>query len=168
MNKSDALPNTITSGTVERRTVLKVAAWATPAITLMTATPAFAATSVPLPLLQSVSLTATRGTDNTKKYVYFVWQLKANAAVSITSITFGGAFNITSLGQQSIAAGTTATINFTGANQGANDTSIPAIIITVLLNDGRSATFATPTVNALAEGGTTTVEVTPGTGNPTT
>ena len=148
--------------------MLKVAAWATPAITLMTATPAFAATSVPLPLLQSVSLTATRGTDNTKKNVYFVWQLKANAAVSITSITFGGTFITTNPGQQSIAAGTTATISFTGANGSASETSIPAITITVLLSGARSATFATPTVNALAQGDTTTVDVTPGTGNPTT
>lgn len=43
MNESDAKPGPIAPRAIERRTVLKMAAWATPAITLMSATPAFAA-----------------------------------------------------------------------------------------------------------------------------
>lgn len=43
MNESDATPGNVGPKSIERRTVLKMVAWATPAITLMSATPAFAA-----------------------------------------------------------------------------------------------------------------------------
>lgn len=44
MDESDAKPDPVAPRGIERRTVLKGAAWTTPAIMLMTATPAFAAT----------------------------------------------------------------------------------------------------------------------------
>ena len=64
---------------------LKGAAWSVPAVIAVGATPAFAATGQTVPLFESVSLLATRGSSSTAGTVSYKWTVKTNAPTSVAA-----------------------------------------------------------------------------------
>lgn len=143
MNESDALPNTTTSGTIERRTVLKVAAWATPAITLMSATPAFAATPVPV----KVSVASATGVRSNMNVTFTLTVANPNnVPVTITGVSFTtpptgwtSIGPVTSITPAAFPAASTNNHIVFGAVEGNSSAAFPTFSFTLL--DERGETF---------------------------
>lgn len=153
---------------ISRRTVVQGVAWAVPAITLLSATPAYAATGgTPVPVVESVILTGTRGAGGTKKNVGFTWNLKTNAAITGVVITTSQptGFAIGSVTAPTSINGT-ATATFAGVNASSDTTVVPVFVITVSFATAQTATFAV-TSASVPENGTTTFTVTASPTNPT-
>lgn len=151
-----------------RRTVLKGAAWSVPAVVAVGATPAFAATGT-VPLLEHVSLSAIRPTAQPQKVVNFTWQLKANADVTVTSISFGATgFTAAPIGPFTFTAGETKTITFSGANGAGSSNVVPIITITAVATGFADSTFTTTATDVPPQATpSTAINVTASTTNPT-
>lgn len=138
MNESDAASNSAAPGTIERRTVLKMAAWATPAITLMSATPAFAATPGPT-TGEKVSVTSATASRDHKTLTFVLTVTNPNTiAVTISTVTFPSpdgkwvSFALGSISPSPLPAGSTSnTITFTGTKGSAND-AFDSFVITLI------------------------------------
>ena len=152
---------------VGRRTVL-TAAWSVPAISVLAAAPAMAA-SPPVPIVASVLLIGTRGSSSTKKDVSFTWSISSSVAITSVSISADRPVGFpigTVTAPTSLNGSGSAT--FTGSNHDASSTSVPSFVLTVsFIHSGvsKSATFA---VNGLTvgEGSTQAFTVTADKNNP--
>lgn len=152
---------------VGRRTVL-TAAWSVPAISVLAAAPAMAA-SPPVPIVASVLLIGTRGSSSTKKDVSFTWSISSSVAITSVSISADRPVGFpigTVTAPTSLNGSGSAT--FTGSNGSANSTTVPAFVLTVSFTHAgvsKQATFSV-TSRTVAENGTAEFIVTAGENNP--
>lgn len=152
--------------------MVKGAAWSVPAITLLAATPAFAATLTTVPIVESVTLTGTRGSGNTKKTVSFSWTFKSNVAITGVSVTTNqpaDGFAITAVSGAPTSLNGSATVTFSGSYGSSDTLVVPSFTITVSFIHASTAKTATFTVvsKSAPENVPTEFTVTPSTSNPT-
>lgn len=158
---------------IGRRSVL-AAAWSVPAISVLAAAPALAASPVAVPIVEATDLTVTR--DN--KDVTFQWSFKSNVEITSVSLstTVPSTGDVQTVNAPSFTAaaldGAANVPSFTGKTENNGQTiAIDAFnfIVSFTYNGTiKSATFTSVSTSLSGKNASTTITVSPASSNPTT